>query len=151
MVDALCRASRWLEPPAGCIIDLRPAHVASHVELGLPDGTLVPIGRLVVDDDRRLRHLAADLAVLAAVKHGSFTVEAEREFSFYRYPVSADELREYIATKWQHTRLDDKTYANAIVAQQRHPEGRLWLREQVGIRVLRPAIDTVNRASNRPG
>src|SRR2546430_15603606 len=96
MVDALCRASRWLEPPAGCIIDLRPAHVASHVELGLPDGTLVPIGRLVVDDDRRLRHLAADLAVLAAVKHGFFTVEAEREFSFYRYPVSADELREYI-------------------------------------------------------
>jgi hypothetical protein len=112
-----------------------------HVELGLPDGAHVPIGGLVADAERRERHMAADLAVLAAVKHGLFTVEREQEFSFYRYPESVDELRQYIATKWQHTRLDDATYARAIDAQRARPDGRLWLREQVAIRVLRPALD----------
>ena len=141
MVDALRRAGRWVEPPLGCIIDLRPAHVVPHIELGLPDGAHVPIGGLVVDAERRERHMAADLAVLAVVKQGLFTVEREQEFSFYRHPESVDELRQYIATKWQHTRLDDATYASAIDAQRARPDGRLWLREQVAIRVLRPALD----------
>lgn len=139
MVDALRRAGGWIEPPLGRIIDLRPAHVVPHVELELPDGAQVPIGGLVVDDERRERHMAADLALLAVVKRGLFTVEREQEFSFYRYPDSVDELRQYIATKWQHTRLDDATYARSIEAQRARPDGRLWLREQVTIRLLRPA------------
>jgi hypothetical protein len=141
MVDALRRASRWLDPPLGSIIDLRPAHVVPHIELGLPDGALVPVGGLVVDDERRARHMAADLAIRALVTDGVFTVEREQEFSFYRYPESVDELRRYIATKWQHARLDDATYARAIREQGARPDGRLWLREQVAIRVLRPILD----------
>ena len=139
MVDALRRAGRWIQPPLGSVIDLRPRDVVPRVELGLPDGTLLPVGSLVVDDERRQRHMAAVLAVLAVVKHGDFRVDREQEFAFYRYPDSVDELREHIALKWRNTRLDDATYARAVDLQRRHADGRLWLREQVAIRRLRPA------------
>lgn len=82
MVDALRRASRWLDPPG------RLTHVVPRVELGTADGTVVPIGDLIGDDDRRLRHAAADLAVLAPVEHGFFGLEAEEQFAFFRYPSS---------------------------------------------------------------
>jgi hypothetical protein len=138
MVDALRRARRWVRRPSGWVIDLRPAHVVAHVELGLPDGEIIAIGGLEVEDERRLRHLAADAAVRAVCGDGSFGIESELEFPFFRYPSSLDELREYIATKWQHTRLSDATYARGIAQQREHRDGRIWLREQVSIRILRP-------------
>lgn len=137
MVDALSRAGRWIEPPLGCIIDLRPAHVVPDVELGLRDGTVVRVGGLVVEDDRRARHAAADAAVREVVARELFTVEDELQFLFYRYPDSADELRDYIATKWQHTHMDEATHARAVEMLRANAGGRLWLREQVAIRTLR--------------
>jgi hypothetical protein len=139
MVDALIRARRWLKPPLGRLIDLRPAHVVPHVEIKLADGTIAHVGGLVVDDERRQRHLAADLAVSTARGRGLLAVTGEEEFSFYRYPDSADDLRDYIAVKWQHTHLDAATYARAGEMIRANPGARLWLREQVGIRILRPA------------
>jgi len=140
MVDALNRARRWVKPPSGRIIDLRPAHVVAEVELGLPDGSIAAVGGLVVGDERRQRHRAADLAVSAVVQRGTLTVSAEREFPFYRYANSADELREYIATKWQHTHLDAATEARAHEMMRANPGARLWLRERVAIRNLLPAV-----------
>ena len=138
MVDALNRARRWLKAPLGRIIDLRPAPVVPDVELQLTDGTIARVGGLVVDDERRQRHLAADLAVLTACRRRLVTVTGEEEFSFYRYPDSADDLRDYIAVKWQHTHLDAATHARAGEMMRANPGARLWLREQVGIRILRP-------------
>jgi hypothetical protein len=140
MVHALSRACRWLRPPSGRIIDLRPAHVVPDVEIRFVDGSIQHVGGLVVDDERRRRHLAADLAVSTVVQRGTFTVNAEQEFPFYRYASSAEELREYIATKWQHTHLDAATEARAHEMMRANPGARLWLRERVAIRSLVPAV-----------
>jgi hypothetical protein len=138
MVDALYRASRWTTPPLGCVIDLRPAGGIPQVELGLADGAVVPVGSLVVDEERSIRHANADAALRAALTRGILSLENEREFSFYRYPESPDDLRDYIAAKWRHTRLDATTHARAAALLRQYPKGKLWLREQVVIRLLRP-------------
>jgi hypothetical protein len=139
MVDALNRAREWLKPPHGIVIDLRPADVVPYVEIGLADGGVHRVGGLTVDDERRERHRAADSALGEVVARGLFTVEDEVVFSFYYYPHSADELRDYLAAKWRHTRLDDETHGRAVDTMRAHPGSRLWLCEQVAIRTLRPA------------
>ena len=138
MVDALSFACRWVTPPHGRVIDLRPADIHPDVELRLPDGTLRRVGGLVVDDERRKRHAAADAAVRTAIDCGLVRVQDERVFDFFRYADSAEELRDYIATKWQHTRMDEATYTRASIMLREHAESRLQLREQVGIRLLVP-------------
>lgn len=142
MVDALSRARRWLRPPSGRIIDVRPACVVPDVEIGFSDGTIERIGGLVVDDERRQRHRAADLAVLAARRRGLLHVTAEKEFSFYSYPDSAHELRQHIAAKSQHMCLGCEMQARAEEMLRRCPGARLWLREQVAIRILAPAAQS---------
>jgi hypothetical protein len=145
MVDALCRAARWVKPAPGCVIDLRPADVVADVEIGSWDGTVLCAGGLVVRDERRARHAAADAALRAVLERGILTLVDEEEFSFYRYPESIDELRDYIATAWRDTELDAATYARAVRLQEAHAGSRLWLREQVAIRRLfanRPAQPT---------
>ncbi|HUE88313.1 MAG TPA: hypothetical protein VMO26_19735 [Vicinamibacterales bacterium] len=129
---------RWLASPHGCVIDLRPADVHGTVAVGLPDGGIVAVGELVVEDERRARHGAADAAVREVVERRLFTRHGEQQFPFFYYPDSADELRDYVAAKWRNTHLDPATHRLAIAASAKHPEGRLWLREQVGIRVLQP-------------
>ena len=142
MVDALCRAARWVKSPPGCVIDLRPAAVVAEVEVGCVDGTVLCAGGLVVLAERRARHAAADAALRTALSRGVLTVVDEEEFSFYRYPESIDELRDYIATKWQDTLLDAATYARAVQLQRANAGSRLWLREQVIIRRLCAAAST---------
>ena len=143
MVDALHRASRWVRPPLGCVIDLRPAGGIPQVELGLADGAVVPVGGLVADEERSVRHANADAALRTALARGFLSLENEAEFSFYRYPESPDDLRDYLAAKWRHTRLDAATHARAAALLRQYPAGKLWLREQVVIRLLRPREDRV--------
>jgi len=140
MVDALCRARRWVQPPLGCVIDLRPADVAADVEIGLADGSTVGVGGLVVDAERQARHAAAEAALSYVLTERVLTLEDEDQFWFLRYPSTIDELRDYIATTWQHTRLDAATYARAVELQRANPGARLWLRERVAIRRLRPSV-----------
>lgn len=139
MVDALYRASRWVRPPLGCVIDLRPAEGIPQVELGLADGAVVPVGSLVAEAERFTRHANADAALRTALTERILSLENETEFSFYRYAESPDDLRDHIAAKWKHTRLDAATHARAVALLRRYPGGRLWLREQVVIRLLRPS------------
>ena len=138
MVDALYRASRWTGAPLGRVIDLRPAGGVPQVELGLEDGTVVAVGGLAVDEDRAMRHANADAAVRTALTRGVLSLENEAEFSFYRYPESPDDLRDYLVAKFKHTRLDEPTGARASALLRQYPAGTLWLREQVIIRLLRP-------------
>jgi hypothetical protein len=138
MVDALHRASRWTGAPLGRVIDLRPAGGVPQVELGLPDGAVVPVGGLAVDEERATRHANADAAVRTAVTQGVLSLENERQFPFYRYPDSPDDLRDYLAGRWKHTRLDDRTHARASALLREYPAGKLRLREQAIIRLLRP-------------
>jgi hypothetical protein len=125
-----------VKPPPGCVIDLRPANVVADVEVGCVDGTVLAAGGLVVREERRARHAAADAALRTTLDRGFLTIVEEEEFSFYRYPDSIDELRDYIATKWQDTELDASTSARADRLQRANAGSRLWLREQVVIRRL---------------
>lgn len=138
MVDALSRACRWVAPPDGRVIDLRPADVHADVELGLPDGSVRHVGGLVVDDERVTRHAAADAALGLAVARGLVRVQDEQLFAFYRYVSTAEELRDYIATRWRQTRMDEATCGRARTMLTHHAGSRLWLREPAGIRVLIP-------------
>jgi hypothetical protein len=136
MVDALRRARRWLKPD-GCLIDLRPAELVPSVEIGAPGRDPVRVGALVVQPERYQRHAAADRALAAVLEQRLLNVEQAREFWFLRYADSPRELQEYIATRWQDTRLDDATRARAERLLGGESNARLWIRERVWMRNLR--------------
>jgi hypothetical protein len=136
MVDALCRARHWLKP-GGCLIDLRPAETIPTVVVGSHAESYV-VGMLTVEPERQQRHAAADRALVNILDRRLFLLEEEREFVFLRYADSADELRDYIAAKWKETRLHDTTHLRTATALRELPGARLWLRERVAIRRLRP-------------
>jgi hypothetical protein len=138
MVDALSRACRWVAPPHGRVIDVRPTDIHPDVELGLPNGSVLRAGGLIVDDERGKRHAAADSALRLAIARGLVRVQDEQAFAFYRYADTAEELRDHIATKWRQTRMDDATCARVHTMLAQHTGSRLWLREPAGIRVLIP-------------
>jgi hypothetical protein len=137
MVDALCRARRWLKTN-GWLVDVRPAQMVPTLEIGSPGRNPAIAGALVVQEERRQRHAAADRALGAVLERKLFHLERSREFWFLRYADSARELQEHIAIRWQHTRLDDETRERADAMLRGDPNARLWLRERVGIRSLRP-------------
>ena len=109
----------------------------------MANGIVVNVGGLVVDDERRARHAAADAALRSVVADGTLIPDREEEFSFYRYPDSVNELRDYIAGKWQQTRLAPETHAEAAALLAANPSARLRLREQVAIRMLTPPVARV--------
>jgi hypothetical protein len=137
MVDALCRTRNWLKSD-GRLIDLRPAEGVPTVEIGSPGRDPAIAGVLVVQDERRRRHAAADRALGTVLERKVFHLERAHEFWFLRYGDSAGELQEHIAARWQHTRLDEETRARADAMLRGEPHARLWLRERVAIRSLRP-------------
>jgi hypothetical protein len=137
MVDALCRARCWLKTN-GWLVDVRPAQMVPTLEIGSPGRNPAIAGALVVQEERRQRHAAADRALGAVLERKLFHLERSREFWFLRYADSARELQEHIAIRWQHTRLDDETRERADAMLRGEPNARLWLRERVGIRSLRP-------------
>jgi hypothetical protein len=136
MVDALGRARRWLKR-GGCLIDLRPAHTIPEVVVGADEDACV-IGALTVEAERHQRHAAADSALTHVLDRRLFVLEEAREFVFHRYADSAEELRDHIADRWKQTRLDDATCLRTAAALGNHAGARLWLRERVAIRRLKP-------------
>ena len=136
MVDALCRTHSWLKSN-GHLIDLRPADTIPDVVVGSDEDPHV-VGVLTVDVARQERHSAADRALATVLDRHMFVLEDAREFVFHRYADSADELRDYVAAKWKETRLDETTRAGTVAALSARPGARLWLREHVAIRRLRP-------------
>jgi hypothetical protein len=136
MVDALCGARCWLKSD-GYLIDLRPAEVVPRLEIGYPGGDTAFVGVLVVQEERRLRHAAADRALKVVLERRLFHLEQARDFWFLRYADSPRELQEYVATRWNDTRLDDATRDRAGEMLSRRPDARLKLRERVAIRSLR--------------
>ena len=141
MVDALCRCRDWLKAD-GCLIDLRPADPTPEVMVGSRDQARA-VGTLAVEPARHQRHAAADRALAQVLDRQLFMLEEAREFIFHRFADTADELRDYVASKWKETRLDEITHRRAAEALRARPGGRLWLREEVAIRRLK--IDPVSR------
>jgi hypothetical protein len=136
MVDALCRTRGWLKPD-GRLIDLRPAHTIPEVVIGSDERPIV-VGVLTVEAERHQRHAAANKALNEVLDRQLFVLEQWREFAFLRYADSAEELRDHIAEKWKQTRLDDATCLRTAAALSDQPGARLWLRERVAIRRLKP-------------
>jgi hypothetical protein len=136
MVDALCRTRGWLKPD-GRLIDLRPAHTIPEVVIGSDEHATV-IGVLTVEAERHERHAAANNALDHMLDRHLFVLEELREFAFLRYADTAEELRDYIAERWKQTRLDDATCLRTAAALSDQAGARLWLRERVAIRRLRP-------------
>src|SRR6185369_772378 len=111
MVDALCRSRDWLKAD-GCLIDLRPADPTPEVMIGFGDQSRA-VGTLTVETARHQRHAAADRALAQVLDRQLFILEEAREFIFHRFADSADELRDYVATKWKETRLDEIAHRRA--------------------------------------
>jgi hypothetical protein len=136
MVDALCRMRLWLKPE-GYVIDLRPAETIPRVVVGSDEHEEV-IGVLTVEAERHERHAAADRALTEVFDRHLFVLDEAREFTFLRYAQSAEELQKHIAQTWRQTRMDDATRLRTAAALSSRPRARLWLRERVAIRRLRP-------------
>jgi len=136
MVNALRRTRGWLKPD-GCLIDVRPAQTIPDVVIGSGDLATV-VGVLTVEAERHERHAAANKALGDALDRRLFVLEELREFAFLRHADSAEELRDHIAQKWRQTRLDAATCLRTAAALSDRPGARLWLRERVVMRRLRP-------------
>lgn len=136
MVDALSRTRGWLKP-GGCLVDLRPAHTIPDIVIG-SDKHATVIGVLTVEAERHERHSAANAALDDVLRRRLFVLEELREFAFLRYADTAEELRDYIAERWKQTRLDDATCVRTAAALRDRVDARLWLRERVAMRRLRP-------------
>jgi hypothetical protein len=136
MVDALRRTRGWLKP-GGRLIDVRPAHTIPEVVIGTGDQATV-VGVLTVEAERHERHAAANNALDDVLDRRLFVLEESREFAFLRYADSAEELRDHIAQRWRQTRLDAATCLRTAAALRDRPGARLWLRERVAMRRLKP-------------
>jgi hypothetical protein len=136
MVDALRRIRGWLKPE-GCLIDVRPAHTIPEVVIGTGNQATV-VGVLTVEAERHERLAAANNALDDVLDRRLFVLEESREFAFLRYADSAEELRDHIAQRWRQTRLDGATCLRTAAALRDRPGARLWLRERVAMRRLKP-------------
>ena len=148
MVDALCRARVWLKSD-GYLIDLRPAGPIPDVVVGSSVQSHI-VGLLTVQAARQQRHAAADRALATVLDRHVFVLEESREFIFHRYADTADQLRDYVASKWKETRLDETTRVRTAAALSARPDARLWLRERVAIRRLRPRALSKAEVPARP-
>jgi hypothetical protein len=139
MVHALLAARAWLAP-AGRLVDLRPTPETAALEVHLASGT-VAAGR-VVDLPGQAgpgrRHAQAEAAAAEAVARGWFAVEERHELTFRRYAESAEEMRDYIRSKWHGGALEAGALDRAEALLRAEPEAPLCVREQVGIARLRP-------------
>jgi hypothetical protein len=147
MVDALRRTRGWLKPD-GCLIDVRPAHTIPEVVIGSDDHATV-VGVLTVEAERHERHAAANKALGDILERRLFALEESREFAFLRYADSAEELRDHIAQRWRQTRLDGATCLRTAAALSDRPGARLWLREPVAMRRLKPVHQPVCDSEER--
>ena len=132
MVDALLRAQRLLRPN-GCLVDVHPT----------VESALVEVGRDICTGDlhaeyARLRHAAADAALVTIVARGIFTMEGAQDFSFQRYADSVEELWEYVAEKWTDAQFDEATLNRTRDALRAHPTASLRLHERARVTTLRP-------------
>lgn len=131
MVHALHRAHRLLAPD-GCLLDLHPTPEAAEIEVGG-----ISVGPLDAETAQR-RHAAADAALAAIIARGLFVIEAEREFSFRRYGDSIEELRDYIRSTWNDSRVGDALVARTRDASRANSAATLRVTERVRITKLRP-------------
>jgi hypothetical protein len=131
MVHALHRAHGLLAP-GGRLVDLHPSVETARVEA---NGT--SIGTLDAGQ-ADLRHAAADAALARSLDAGLFAVESEREFWFWTYGDSIEELRDHVHASWQHSRVGDPLIARARDAVQADPGTVLRLAERIRICRLRP-------------
>jgi hypothetical protein len=132
MVDALRRANRFVSP-GGCIVDIHPTAMAARLEVGSGVVGTVDAG------DAPFRHRAASRALSAAVREGFVHIERAREFDFYTYGDSPEELAEYIEENWRNARIDPETVTRASEALLARPGARPRVLERVRITILRPA------------
>ena len=132
MVHALHRAHGLLAP-GGRLVDLHPSGETARVEA---DG--VSIGTLDAEQADR-RHAAADAALTRSQDAGLFAVEGEREFWFWTYGDSIEELRDHVHASWRHTRVGDSLIARARDAVRVDRGAVLRIAEHIRITRLRPA------------
>jgi uncharacterized protein YcbX len=132
MVHALNRAHSLLAP-GGRLVDLHPSGETARVEA---DG--VSIGTLDAEQADR-RHAAADVAIARTQDAGLFVVESAREFWFWTYGDSIEELRDHVHASWQQSRVGEPLVVAARDVMRADQGTVLRIAEHVRITRLRPA------------
>jgi len=131
MVDALDRARAWLAAK-GTLVDIHPTAEPVHLEVGTDNGVVL-VGDLQ-DDERGLgprgRHAHAEAAIATVLRRGWFTRKALRAFCFRHYAGDIREMRSYTEREWDDAHFSARTWRRAAALLERHPDARLWLREQ---------------------
>ena len=131
MVDALRSAHRALHA-RGSVVDIHPTGSIATIEV---DG--VQAGK-VDAGDASTRHNAATAAILQTVHDRLFEIESFREFTFYTYGDSAEELRDHVADSWRDARIDEDTVRRMRAALQTDARAKPRISERVRITKLTP-------------
>jgi SAM-dependent methyltransferase len=117
MVHALEEIHRLLRP-SGTLIEIHPVPEPSTIEVRARGEVL--LGERDPDDDDE-DELHAEEAVVEVVRRGRFVVDATRDFEFFTYASSVDELRNFFAVSGAY---DDTPKDETLAARQEAVYGR---------------------------
>ncbi len=135
MVHAL-KEIRELLKPNGLLIDIRPNGELVEFIRPLEDGEHF-IGYLQETDDY-IEYRQAATAVQEVVAAGVFRIKKTREFTFQTHADSFTELKTFLDENWSDALITEDVIAEAERLDGAFGAGKVILREQVHIGLLKP-------------
>ncbi|MBC8335075.1 MAG: hypothetical protein ISR59_00525 [Anaerolineales bacterium] len=137
MVHAL-REIRNLLKPDGALIDIRPDGELNEFIRPLGEDEHL-IGYLHETDDY-IEYRQAEAAVREVVAAGLFRIEKAGKFTFNVYADSFDELKIFLDENWSDSLIKGDVIAEAQRLDDAHGVGKVILREQPRIALLKPVF-----------
>ena len=135
MVHAL-REIRNLLKPDGALIDIRPNGELNEFIRPLGDDEHL-IGYLHETDDY-IEYMQAEAAVREVVSAELFKIEKAGEFTFNVYADSFDELKTFLDEYWSDSLIREDVIAEAKRLDNEYGVGKVLLRGQTRIVLLKP-------------
>ena len=137
MVHAL-REIRNLLKPDGALIDIRPNGELNEFIRPLGDDEHL-IGYLHETDDY-VEYRQAEAAVQEVITEGLFQIKKTGEFPFNIHADSFDELKIFIDENWSDSLVEDYVIAEAKRLDDAYGVGKVLLRGQTRIALLKPVF-----------
>lgn len=149
MVHALKKIHSLLKPfddaqdrPAGALIDIRPnGELVEFIRPSKEEGEDGEhfIGYMYETDDY-IEYRQAEAAVQQVVAAGLFRIEKAGEFTFQVHADSFAELKIFLDENWSDSLIIEEVIAEANRLDDVYGVGKILLREQVGIGLLKPVF-----------
>ena len=143
MVHALSEVHSLLKPfdntqgkPNGFLIDIRPN--GELVEFIRPNQHGEDFIGYLYETDDYIEYRQAAAAVQKVIAEGLFETEKAKEFIFQVHADSFAELKIFLDESWSDSLITEEVIAEAARLDELYGVGKVLLREQVHIGLLRP-------------